>query len=84
MGAFAYVIPSAPGDEGCINYTNLVLPMAWVDSPKFFCEISETLTDISNALVDMDLPVLSYGAISAIPANGPGPPHTPEILTNIY
>ena len=37
VGAFAYVIPSAPGDEEKIICINLVLKMGWVDSPKFFC-----------------------------------------------
>ena len=55
----------------CIN---LVLPMGWVDSPKFFCAFSETLTDVANALVDADLPVPAYGAISALPATEPPPP----------
>ena len=47
--------------------------MVWVDSPKFFCELSETLTDVANALVDTDLPVLMYGAIYEIPATPPLP-----------
>ena len=45
---------------------------------------SETLTDVSNALVNTDLPVPSYGAISKIPATGPYPPHTPDSLNHIY
>ena len=57
--------------------------MGWVESPKFFCTFSETLTDVANALVDTDLPVLSYVAISEIPATGTGDPHTPESLTHI-
>ena len=57
--------------------------MEWVDSPKFFCAFSETLTDVVYALVGLELPVLSYGAISEIPAPEPGPPHTPERLTHI-
>ena len=83
MGAFAYIISSAPGDEGTIICIDLVLPMGWVDSPKFFCAFLETLADVANTLVDTDLPVPSYGAIYKIPATGPGPPHTPESLTNI-
>ena len=51
--------------------------------PQVFCAFSETLTDVANALVDKDLPVPSYVAISKIPATGPGPPHTPESLTHI-
>ena len=65
----------------CID---LVLLMGWVDSPKFFCAFSETLTDGTNALVDMDLPVLSYRSISKIPATRLGPPHTLESLTHIH
>ena len=83
VGAFAYVIPSAPGDEGIFICIDLVLPMGWVDSPKFFCAFSQTLTDVANALVESELPVPVYGAISKIPSTGPGPPHTPESLTHI-
>ena len=83
VGTFAYVIPSAPGDEGIFICIDLVLPMGWVDSPKFFCAFSETMTDVANALVDSELPVPSYRAISKIPSTGPGPPHTPESLTHI-
>ena len=59
------------------------MSMGWVDSPKFFCAFSETLTDVANALVDTYLPVPSYSAISEIPETRPGPPHTPESLTHI-
>ena len=77
VGLFAYVIPSAPGDEQTIICINLVLPMGWVDSPKFLCAFSETLTDVANTLVDTDLPVPSYGVVSKIPATGPAPPSHP-------
>ena len=50
---------------------------------QVFCSFSETLIDVANAPVNMDLPVPSYGAISEIPETGPDPPHTPEILTHI-
>ena len=36
VGAFSYVVPSAPGEKGYIIYINLVLPMGLVDSPKYF------------------------------------------------
>ena len=51
---------------------------------QFFCTFSETLTDVANALVDTDLLVPSYGAISDIPETGLVPPHTPESLLHIY
>ena len=57
--AFAYVVPSAPGDEGIFICTDLVLLMGWVDSPNFLCTFSETLTNVANALVDSELPVPS-------------------------
>ena len=57
--------------------------MGRVDPPKCFCTFSETLTGVANALVDTDLPVLSNGAISEIPATGMVSPHTPESLTHI-
>ena len=37
VGAFAYAVPLAPDDDGIIICVYLVLPMGWVDSPKFFC-----------------------------------------------
>ena len=83
VGTFSYVIPLAPGDKGCIICIYMVLTMGWVDSPKFFCAFLETLIDVANALVDTDLPVQSYGAISKIPVTGPGPPHTPDSLIYI-
>ena len=82
LGSFVYVVPSAPGGKGNIICIGLVLPMGWVDTSKFFCAFSETLTDVANALVNTDIPVLSYGAISEIPATGPGPPHTPDRFTH--
>ena len=83
VGEFVYVIPSAPGDEFVIILIDLVLPMGWVDFPKFFCAFSETLTDVGNALVNTELPVLCYSVILVVPANKPGPPHTPESLPRI-
>ena len=77
MGVFAYLILSAPGDEGTIICIKLVLIMGWVNSPKFFCAFLETLMDVANTLVETDLPVPSYGAISDIPEAGPVPPHNP-------
>ena len=57
--------------------------MGWVDSPEYFCAISETLTHLANSLVHTLLPVPAYGAILVIPDTGPGPPHTIDSLTHI-
>ena len=40
------------------------------------------VTDVANSLVNTDLPVPSYDAISKIPATGPGTPHTLDSLTH--
>ena len=83
VGAFAYFVPSASEDNCAIICIDLVLPMGWVDSPKYFCAFSETLTDVATALVHTLLPVPAYGAISEIPETGPGPTHTIHSLTHI-
>ena len=74
MGTFAYIIPLAPDDDGIIICINLVLLIGWLDSPKFFCALSEVLTDVANALIDTALPVPESGTITKITATGMGPP----------
>ena len=51
VGAFAYVVPTVAKDYCVIIWMDLMLPMVWVDLPKYFCAISETLTDVADALV---------------------------------
>ena len=76
VGTFAYVVPSVPGNDITIICINLVLLMGWVDTPKFLCAFSETLTDMANALVDAEPPVPAYGDIYALPAIYTVPPYT--------
>ena len=57
--------------------------MGWVESPNFFCDLSDMLKDAANAIVDTFLPVPRYSAITKIPKTGPVPPHTLESLTYI-
>ena len=83
VGAFTSIVPLALDDDCIIISIDLVLPIGWVDSPKFFCIFLETLTDVVNALVDTELPVLAYGDISTIPSTGPPPPPTHDSLTHI-
>ena len=54
VGAFAYVVSSVPDNDVIIIFIDLVLPMGWVDSPKFFCAFLETIINVANALVDAD------------------------------
>ena len=54
-----------------------------MDSPKFLCAFLDMLTDVSNALLDTDLPFLAYKAISDLPSMEPVPPHTRRSLTHI-
>ena len=83
MGSFAYVVPASVEADCVIIYINLVILMRWVDSPKFFCAISETLTHVANLLVHKSLPVPAYRAIAVIPDTGLGPPYTLGSLTYI-
>ena len=84
VGDFAYVISSAAEDNCIIICINLVLPMEWVESLKYFCAFSETLTDVYNTLLHTSLTITGYGDISKIPETGLGPPHTLDSLTHIY
>ena len=61
----------------------MVLPMGWVESPNLFCDLSETLTDVDNAMVKTDLTLMAYGAISYLLSTGTGPHHTCMSLTHI-
>ena len=58
--------------------------MGWVESTKYFCAFSETLTYVTNALVHTSLPLPVYRSISKIPHTGPGSPHTLDRLTHIH
>ena len=85
VGVFACVIPLSAYGYCIIIYINLVLPMRWLESPKYFGAFSETLMDVANALAHMLLPAPGYRAISDIPETGPGPAlypgkHYPYIL----
>ena len=83
MGAFAYVVSLSVADNCVIICINLVLLMRWVDSHKYFCKFSETLTDVANVLVHKLFPVMVYRVIDMVPNTGPGPPHTLDSLTHI-
>ena len=82
--AFACVIPLVANNDCIIICINILLPMGWVDSPKFFCAFSETLTDVVNALLHTSLMEPGYGAITKIPETGMGLPHTLDSLTTVY
>jgi hypothetical protein len=44
------LIPSLPGEEPLVAFP-LVLPMGWTESPAYFCAVSETITDLTNARI---------------------------------
>ena len=69
-----YVVPLAPEENCIIIFIDLILLMGWVDSTKFFCEFSEKLKDIANALIDAELPVPAYVAIVKTLTTRPPPP----------
>ena len=45
--ALGVVIPSLPGEEPLIAFP-MALPMGWIESPPYFCAVTETITDITN------------------------------------
>ena len=73
VGDFAYVTPLTADGDCIIICINLVLPMGWMGSSKFFCALSGTLTNVANALVHTSLPVLGYITVTKIPETGTGP-----------
>ena len=83
VGEFDYVIPSTADNNYTIIYINIVLSIVWVDSPKYLCVLSETLTDVENKLVHTSLTVLGYGDTVKIPETGLSPPHTQDSLNHI-
>ena len=86
VGSFAYVIPSPiiTKGRGLHNLHRLGPSNGVGGLTKVFYASSEKLIDVANALVDTNLPVHSYSAISKILATGPGPHRIPESLTHIY
>ena len=57
--------------------------MGWVDSPKFFWNLLETIMDGANAIVNISLLLPRYGTITNNTKTGSDLPHTLEILTHI-
>ena len=50
---------------------------------QVFCTFSKTRTDVVNTLVDTELLVPAYVAITEISTTGPRSPHTQESLNHI-
>ena len=46
-------------------------------------QVSETLTDVANTLVDIEIPIPAYGTISKIMSTGPPQTHTHLIASLI-
>jgi hypothetical protein len=43
----AVVLPKEEGEEAQLAFP-LALPMGWVESPPYFCAVTETITDLAN------------------------------------
>ena len=81
---FLYIIPLVAEDKVFIVCINLVLPMGWVESPKFFCALLEMLTGVFNYIIYMLIILPRNRAISEIPNTRSGMSHILYSLTNIY
>ena len=60
-----------------------MLPVRWVDAPKFFCDFSETLVYLANNIVNMLIQVPWYGAIPKNPNTETVPTQTLERINHI-
>ena len=47
IAKLAVALPRFPGEEQLLALP-LVLPMGWVESPPFFCAVTETVADLAN------------------------------------
>ena len=86
------LLPSHPQEEPLVAFP-LVLPMGWVDSPKFLCAVTESIADTTNdrfqshclALSPHRLDALADTLTAALPfapmASSPGPPPPPTRST---
>jgi hypothetical protein len=43
------ILPPSPVDKAQLVAFPLVLPMGWKNSPPFFCAVTETIADVTNA-----------------------------------
>jgi hypothetical protein len=51
------LLPRYPGEPQLVAFP-LVLPMGWVNSPAWFCTVSETITDLANQSAAPAQPIL--------------------------
>jgi len=47
---FGVILPTPPGQEPLVLFF-LALPIGWVSSPPVFCALTETVTDLTNGLI---------------------------------
>ena len=60
VGGFTYIIPPVPDDDVIIMYIDLILPMRWMDSPKFFCTFAGTTMITTTAAGAVEHPDRFY------------------------
>ena len=59
----------------------LVLPMGWVDSPPYFCALTETICDLANAKICTHTPTPQTHRLEAL-ANTTPPSNPPKPATS--
>ena len=78
-----YIILSVTAGKGTLIFTNLILPMVWMEFTKYVHNLSETLVDMITALVGTPLPIILYGEIENIPNTCACMPHRSESFNSI-
>jgi hypothetical protein len=83
---FAYVLPQTAGDPIRL-VIQAVVQMGWVESPRFFCAVTDLARDLTQHLVDNDVflpedPVKDLMKITEVPLQGRT--DTPTKLLQVY
>ena len=74
IAKLAVALPQFPGEERLLALP-LVLPMGWVESPPFFCAVTETVADLANNWPAHSLPLPHpLEAVSQTPPEDAAPP----------
>ena len=66
--ALAVAMPPGPDGERLVAFP-LVLPMGWVQSPPYFCSVTETIADMANDTLTCGSPVAASHPLEELAAS---------------
>jgi hypothetical protein len=74
------ILPTYSNKEPLIAFP-LILPMGWVDSPKYLCKVTETAANLANARFDANALAVSSHHLTTLADSRPPPLEPPSIPT---